>query len=893
MNATSPANQLVDADAVRAALAPHFKAGRVIEARALDATTAADRYPKTHSGYFDDAAKMAAAIVGLRSARGIYFTINPVNPALLARAANRLRPMGKGDAATADHDVVARQLIPIDIDPVRPAGISSTDAEHAAALELAERIVEDLGNEGWPVPAKIETGNGALLLYAVDLPAADGGLVASVLAGISARYSDGVVKIDAGVHNAARLCRRPGSLNCKGDSTEDRPHRMSTLLSVPDVLEVVTADQLRAIAVVPEQPKPAAKTNGHTNGRANGTPTIYDGTAFVSRYLDAGPAETLHQRDGGAGTKWVLNSCPFNPDHTDRSAVVMQMAAGAMSFRCHHDSCKGNDWDALRAKFDPKPDRAADAPVGSAFQHQARRATAAGHNGHANGRAVPPAPSDEYLSEGRERSDATEQGGDLIFDPDDPRPTARRFTADRYSHPDGPTLWNDGDAFLAWDGTRYAELADAAVRAEAYAYLEPAQRWVGVGDNEKLVAFAPNRSRVDNVMDAVRSLAFTTRTRPSWLCDPVGLPDPAQVVAASNGLVHLRADATARLFRPPTPLFYSPNALDYPFDADAPPPRAWLEFLATVWPTDRQAIETLQEFAGYILTADTRQQKALLLVGPKRAGKGTMARVLSRLIGPANVCGPTLAGLGTNFGLWPLLGKLLAIVSDARLGGRTDQSVITERILALTGEDAITVDRKNREPVTVRVPARLMILTNELPKLADASGALASRFVVLILQESFIGREDTGLESRITEEMPGILLWAIEGWRRLQQRGRFIQPASSADAVEELNDLASPIAAFVREWCAVRPGLSVPVVDLFEAWQLWCREQGNEHAGTQQVFGRDLRASVAGLGIIRRKESGARFRDYEGISLTLTAEETLRMARNNRANRRSGESEDE
>ena len=85
---------------------------------------------------------------------------------------------------------------------------------------------------------------------------------------------------------------------------------------------------------------------------------------------------------------------------------------------------------------------------------------------------------------------------------------------------------------------------------------------------------------------------------------------------------------------------------------------------------------------GYLLTSDTRLQKMFLIVGPKRSGKGTIARVLKALLGVANVAGPTLSGLGTNFGLAPLVGKPLAIISDARLSGRADQQVIAERLLA-------------------------------------------------------------------------------------------------------------------------------------------------------------------------------------------------------------------
>src|SRR5690606_6286310 len=128
-----------------------------------------------------------------------------------------------------------------------------------------------------------------------------------------------------------------------------------------------------------------------------------------------------------------------------------------------------------------------------------------------------------------------------------------------------------------------------------------------------------------------------------------------------------------------------------------------------------------------------------------------------------------------------LLNKRLAVISDARLSGRTDQAIVTERLLSITGEDAITVDRKHLAPVTAKLSVRFLILTNELPRLNDSSGALANRFLILPLRNSFLGREDTGLTSRLLEELPGILLWAIEGLRRLYERGHFLQPASGEE----------------------------------------------------------------------------------------------------------------
>jgi putative DNA primase/helicase len=206
-----------------------------------------------------------------------------------------------------------------------------------------------------------------------------------------------------------------------------------------------------------------------------------------------------------------------------------------------------------------------------------------------------------------------------------------------------------------------------------------------------------------------------------------------------------------------------------------------------------------------------------------------------------------------------MIGKPLAIISDARLSGRADQHVIAERLLSITGEDLQTIDRKYRESWTGTLPTRFLILTNELPRIADSSGALASRFIVLTLTQSFLGREDHGLTDRLLVELPGILNWAIEGWERLRDRGRFIQPASSAEAMQDLEDLGSPIGAFVRERCTLGAGKTVQCSTLFDAWKTWCEDQGRDHPGTAQTFGRDLRAVVPGIRVEQpRKEDGRR-----------------------------------
>ncbi len=457
--------------------------------------------------------------------------------------------------------------------------------------------------------------------------------------------------------------------------------------------------------------------------------------------------------------------------------------------------------------------------------------------------------------------------GDVpILDPKDPLPAARELVAAEFIAQARRTLHHHRGEFLRWTGTHCAPLDDSELRATVYRYTERAVTITTNKEGEpKQVPFKPTKAKVENILDALAAVANvpTITDPPAWLDAQAGDPDPMQLVATRNCLLHLPTCTSY----PHTPRLLNRYAVEFDYDPDAGVPEEWLRFLRQLWADDDEAVRTLQQWFGYCLTTDTRQQKIALLVGPKRSGKGTIARILSALVGRANVAAPTLAGLSQNFGLAPLIGATLAIIADARLSGRADQAVIAERLLSISGEDAITIDRKHRTAWTGKLATRFMILSNELPRLADASGALASRFIVLTLGTSFYGKEDHGLTDRLMAELPGIFNWAVDGWRNLQRAGRFVTPASSIEAVTELEDLGSPIAAFIRERCVVAHGRSVERGRLFEAWKAWCETEGRDHPGDNIAFGRNLRAAQPGLRDSQPRVDGLRLRFYEGIDL--------------------------
>lgn len=435
----------------------------------------------------------------------------------------------------------------------------------------------------------------------------------------------------------------------------------------------------------------------------------------------------------------------------------------------------------------------------------------------------------------------------------DPLSAVKHLIRERHQHHEGSLLRAWQGSFYRWGAAHWCELTEADVKADLYDFL----------DRQPGADYRPDQTRVNKVLDALRHASAvhlpSALTPPCWIGGTKSHP-PEELVACANGLLHL----PTRQLVSPTPRYFNLNAVPFDFNADAPQPSQWLAFLATIWPDDPDAIATLQELFGYLLTPDTSQQKIFLIVGPKRSGKGTIARVLTELLGQASVAGPTLESLGKDHGLQPLLGTLAAIVSDARLGGKADQKQIAEHLLRISGEDRVTVNRKFLPAITTRLSTRFVLLTNELPRIADASGAMASRFVILKMTQSFLGREDPGLTTRLLLELPGVLTWAVEGWHRLRARGYFAPPASSAAAVQELADLGSPITAFVRERCNLAPTAETGTDALYIEWRDWCASQGHSFVSDKGTFGRDLAAAFPQVEKGQRRSG----RVYRGIAVS-------------------------
>ncbi|WP_245249554.1 hypothetical protein [Methanolinea mesophila] len=220
--------------------------GGVVEVRAVAENG-------THSGYFDDPVLLARSseLLDLATVHGVYVTLNEVAPALIARRANRVKMrLGAKDATTSDGDILRRRWFPVDIDPVRPSGVSATDEERDLAFRKADELAAWLAEQGVPEPVCGDSGNGAHLLYRIDLPNDEESkqLVQRCLAVLALFFSDERCTVDTAVFNAARIWKLYGTVSRKGDHTRERPHRRSHLLSVPDPVPLVSRETLERLA---------------------------------------------------------------------------------------------------------------------------------------------------------------------------------------------------------------------------------------------------------------------------------------------------------------------------------------------------------------------------------------------------------------------------------------------------------------------------------------------------------------------------------------------------------------------------------------------------------------------------------------------------------------------
>jgi putative DNA primase/helicase len=289
-------------------------------------------------------------------------------------------------------------------------------------------------------------------------------------------------------------------------------------------------------------------------------------------------------------------------------------------------------------------------------------------------------------------------------------------------------------------------------------------------------------------------------------------------------------------FKPHTPDYYSTVQINANYDPTAECPQ-FLAFLADTLPETELSL--IQEIFGYLLIPVNKAQKSFVFVGAPNAGKSTLLSIAQEvLLGSENVSNIPWQALGERFNKAELFGKLANIFADLPSKSIDDGGMFK----ALTGEDYLTAERKNKDPFNFRPYARLLFSCNDIPKnYSDRSDGFYRRLLIIRFDKSVPQeRRDPNLREKVAAERDGILAWALDGLRRLIANSYvFSETERTRDELTKYKTECNSVLMFVSETCKVKVDAMSMRGDVYEKYKDYCH-RNNYKPVTQANFNNEV-----------------------------------------------------
>jgi P4 family phage/plasmid primase-like protien len=312
-----------------------------------------------------------------------------------------------------------------------------------------------------------------------------------------------------------------------------------------------------------------------------------------------------------------------------------------------------------------------------------------------------------------------------------------------------------------------------------------------------------------------------------------------------------------------SPRFFCTIRLPYDYNPEAGCPK-WQAFLEDVLSADKEYITLIQQWVGYVLRPDLREQKFLLCVGEGANGKGVLFEVIQDLVGQTNCSQVPLSRFGNPFALYSTFGKLVNMSSESTHMIDEEAESILKSFVA---GDRFTFERKFREPVDSLPTAKLMIATNALPRFNDKTQGVWRR-ILLVPFDKMVpeDRQIKGLGQEIAkEELPGIFNWGMDGLRSLNRNNGFVKPARTDDLLEEYRRDSDPSRAFLADSFTQSPNAAgISCSEVYKLYRQWCEDNGCHPLGQLQ-FGRHVRRIFPGVDRVRLGGRDNREWVYRGL----------------------------
>lgn len=401
-----------------------------------------------------------------------------------------------------------------------------------------------------------------------------------------------------------------------------------------------------------------------------------------------------------------------------------------------------------------------------------------------------------------------------------------------------PTLLLNRGTFYEWNAGAYRAVEDDAIQAEIQRFLERAV--VRAHDAEGKLKDVSLEITPKNVEDMFKTLKREIHRNdyyspPCWLSDEDGDPPAHEIISLPNGLLHV---PSGRLMEP-TERFFTTNVLAFDYDPNATECPHFDSYLNRALPEDDQRL--LMEVLGYLLLPDNSLHKAFQLWGAGRAGKSTAAWLIGKLCGEKNVAWLDINDLDPNhnkYGLWSLAGKLAGVYEEAEVASGAGR-IIASRIKKTSGGISITAQRKYKDDWTGVLYARHVFIGNRMLDLRDASGQIADRMIILYFGNSIPDAEqDPDFGLKLVPELPAIFNRAVQAYRDLKARGRFVLSKQASVEREALLADTSELQEFIDTAC--KAGGEATEAELWQSYRQW-------HAGLQMKTPVPSKSRLRGL----------------------------------------------
>jgi P4 family phage/plasmid primase-like protien len=338
------------------------------------------------------------------------------------------------------------------------------------------------------------------------------------------------------------------------------------------------------------------------------------------------------------------------------------------------------------------------------------------------------------------------------------------------------------------------------------------------------------------------------------------LEEPSKnLICFDNGILDLN---TSEL-KPHDPQYFFRNIVHAKFDPNAKCQK-FLEWLEEVLPDEKSRL-LAQEIFGYCFYREYPLHHIFFIVGSGRNGKGTFARTLEAILGKESCARINLERLDERFQSTNLWGKLVNIVTEPDI-----KRFSTEIVKSLSGQDLISGEVKGKQKlINFTNYAKIIIVANQLPRVDDKSLAWWERvilleFPVVIPEEKRIPNiEERWLNDDV--ERSGVVVWALEGLKRLLQNRRFTKSETMVEKVEEYKRWSNPVDYFLEKRCVFEVNAWIPKKELYEAYKDFCEEEDLKIV-SEEAFAREVRKRPK-VNTAQKRVGGERVWIWEGIGL--------------------------